>query len=88
MPESPWTATIRRLEKALAERDWSVEFGSHKIRDGDIRSMFELIKRYGGRKDWTPTEENIEKLPGPVRRYVRQLQTEVTRWQQEAVRRR
>lgn len=89
MPEStPWTAVIRRLEEHMEKRDVGVDYGSHIVRDHDIRALFELIRRYGGRKDWQPTQENIEKLPGPVRRYVRQLETEVQRWKGEAVRRR
>lgn len=79
---------VARLQEALAKPDMGGEFGTHRVRDYDIRILFETIKRYGGRKDWTPDEANIAELPAPVRRYVRQLQTEVQRWQQEAVRRR
>lgn len=61
----------------------NAEFGIAKVRTYDIGVLFETIKRYGGRRDWRPTDENIARLPGPVRRYVRQLEAEIVRLQRE-----
>jgi hypothetical protein len=77
MAESTLKEVIARLRAATEERDWGLEYGLCTVRAHDIGVLFETIKRYGGRHDWTPTPQNIERLPGPVRRYIASLQIEI-----------
>jgi hypothetical protein len=75
MPDSILRQAISRLQKALTEGDKSgVPYGTAQVRTYDVRILFETIKKYGGRKDWTPTKENVDQLPGPVKRYIRELE--------------
>src|SRR4051812_5379516 len=85
MTESLYREAVQRLLAVLAERDWSGEFGTHRFADHDIQLLFELIRRYGGRKNWTPTEDNIATLPGPVRRHILRQRAEIERLQREAI---
>ena len=84
-PESITRECVARLQEALAAPD-SGQFATSRVNDYDVRVLFETIKRYGGRKDWAPSEENISKLPSPVRRYIYELRTEIQRLEREVVR--
>ena len=84
-PESILKECVARLQEALEATD-SGQFATSRVNDYDVRVLFETIKRYGGRRDWTPSEENVEKLPSPVRRYIGELRTEIHRLERELVR--
>jgi hypothetical protein len=66
--ESPVKRAVRRLEEAL--RQPTADCDIYKVRGYDVRLLFETIKNYGGRKDWTPSNENLGKLPRPVQRHI------------------
>lgn len=68
--ESILKEVVTRLQEIL--RSGYVGDGPdvYKVRGYDIRVLFTTIKRYGGRRDWTPNEENISQLPSPVRGYI------------------
>ena len=83
--ESPLKQTIRRLEEALKQP--SVDCDVYRVRGYDIRLLFQTIKDFGGRKDWTPTDQNLLKLPRPVRRHILDLQQRLSFLQREDIRR-
>jgi hypothetical protein len=70
MADSILKQVIARLQEGMAKPDMGLGCDLYALRGYDVGVLFETIKRYGGRRDWTPTEENILQLPGPVRRLV------------------
>lgn len=84
--ESVLKQVVARLQAALLDRDYGEAPDTYRIRGYDIGVLFETIRRYGGRKDWLPTEPNIEALPGPVQRHVRDQQIEINRLHRELIR--
>jgi hypothetical protein len=78
-------AVVARLEEALREaREGNqLPFGTARVQRADITILFETIKRYGGRRDWTPTEENLAELPSPVLRYIVQQRREIAELQRK-----
>lgn len=84
--ESVLKTVIARLEAALNDPNPGRGPDVYEVRGYDVGVLFETIKRYGGRRDWTPTPENIDRLPGPVRRYIHAQWAEISRLQVEATR--
>lgn len=76
---------VTRLQEALREGDLAHGPDTYLVRGYDIRVLFETIKRFGGRADWTPTPQNIEQLPGPVRHHIYAREAEITRLHYEAI---
>lgn len=60
--------------------------GSCRVLKSDIVTLFEAIKRYGGRRDWTPSDENLMELPGPVLRYIIGQRKEIGRLERLLIR--
>lgn len=85
MGESTLREVIARLRAATEERDLGLEYGLCKVRSYDIGVLFETIKRFGGRHDWTPTPQNVERLPPPVRFHIRDLEIRIELLQRELI---
>lgn len=71
MPESIRTI-VARVETAMVE-GVNRPACMAEVAVYDLGVVLNLLKIYGGRADWTPTADNIEKLPGPVRREMKRL---------------
>lgn len=70
MADSILRQVIARLQEAIRTPNLGLGPDVYTVRGYDVRVLFETIKRYGGRRDWTPTEDNILQLPAPVRDHV------------------
>lgn len=85
MADSGIKETVELIEEQLRNNKRPA-CDMYEVRGAYIRHLFETLKRYGGRKDWTPVEPNIQELPGPVRRHIRNLEVEIQRLQRALVR--
>lgn len=83
MGDSSLREAAARLQEAVraAAAGEELPYGTARVRIGDLLLLFEALKRYGGRRDWTPVAAAIEALPGPVRRHVAALEAEQARLQ-------
>lgn len=87
MAESELRAAIARMRESVARAErCTIQFQACDIEIRDVKTIFAAIRRYGGRRDWTPTPDNIAQLPAPVRRYIYAQWVEIARLQQEALR--
>jgi hypothetical protein len=86
MADSVLKDVIARLQEAMDRQDWGLDYGLCVVRAYDVGVLFETIRRYGGRRDWTPTETNILALPGPVRQHVIAQRIENGQLLQETIR--
>lgn len=76
-----------RLE-AATEASWraTIDNGRLQVAAADLQRLFAVFRAYGGRSDWTASEQNIAMLAAPVRDYITVLQGELTRLQQANLR--
>jgi hypothetical protein len=85
MGESGLKQAVARLQEALGVGDLRHGPDVYEVRGYDVNILFETLKRWGGRRDWSPTPDNIKQLPGPVRRYIYEQWAEIGRLQREAI---
>jgi hypothetical protein len=75
--ESEIRQAVARMEAATAKG--GLPCGTCRVLISDIYLLFETLRRYGGRRDWTPTWPNIDRLPGPVKRHIYEMHVDLQR---------
>lgn len=77
---------MKRIQAELDKIDRAtIRFLKMDVEVDDIRLVFDAMKRWGGRHDWSPTPQNIERLAPPVRFYVRDLEIKIELLQRELI---
>lgn len=75
---------MRRIQAELEKVGRAtVRFQKIDVWIEDVEAIFDAMKRWGGRHDWTPTLENLDRLPPPVRFHIRDLEIRMELLQRE-----
>jgi hypothetical protein len=84
--DSGLKGAVKRLEAEITKAaGYSVPYGTCQVQMADIRVLFDAIKRFGGRKDWTPSPQNLSDLPTPVRAYIIDLERQIGDYQRRLI---
>ncbi|HEY1605641.1 MAG TPA: hypothetical protein VGF77_08570 [Allosphingosinicella sp.] len=87
MAESALRSAVKRIQAELDKvAAATIRFPKIDVYVDDIALVFAAMKRWGGRHDWTPTRENVERLPPPVRFHIVDLQIRIELLQRELIR--